>query len=104
MPVALCISDRYEKSIDLSPPELADRKQISLFPEMTNRSVKAQVKAGVRYVVVMVKIWLRLQEMNESQSNAALHACFGVCALVCVVHEKKISSTNGKFFLSWIKL
>lgn len=56
----------------------------------------------------MVKPWFHFQEISESESNTALLTCFGVlfcvCMLVCVVHEKKISSTNGKFFLSWIRL
>lgn len=63
--------------------------------------------------MVMVTFWLSLQETNESQFQCRLAymfwcvcVCGGVClcVLVCVVHEKKISSTNGKFFLSWIRL
>lgn len=67
------------------------------------------VKFEDSHAMATVKVGLSLQEMNESQCNTALLACF-VCVcvcvhmLVCVVHEKKISSTNGRFFLSWIRL
>ena len=56
--------------------------------------------------MLMVTVWSSLQEITESQCNAALLTCLCacVCVLVCVVHEKKISSTNGKFFLSWTGL
>ncbi len=63
-----------------SPPELTARKQISVHTQLLSYSFKVRV----RHVMVMVKVWLGLQEMNESHCNAALLTCFGVFVCVCV--------------------